>query len=760
MQQVVPEERTSQSAHPHPDLLNAHLRRHEKRGQVAELATKSQSNSTSSPPPIVSPTAGNSGHEQSPGELKSPTARDWQFSQNQLHDPQTVTAPPVAATAPVSMTQFSNAITLPPPPAQSSDNALLYRPAQPADVIPQHPVSSASILPHHLPPQPFAAAPVLDDDYTWLFHGASLFDLPPDDYLNLHFGGSLGPASPTGFYSQPLDAPTTQSDFPQYTIRDHERLIADCPNLLTGLLKYPAQINQILHQALDYCDIYLPLFHRPTFEISSCPSVLLLALCSLGSFLSGSPELYETGKMLHKYIWGSTVEKALASPRVEMWFLQSLVLIEHICTYTMARQQHEMAEIVHSMIVTLARRNNLLTESFRPESGSRQSLEMKWKDWAQRESIIRIAYTIFSNDVQYSVFFSHHALLSVGMMKLPLPSPSAVWEARTAAEWETQLRQIKKSTRSRYYSLDSAVESVMSMRDPDHKREFMQCFNVSNPLSIHLLIHGIAAAISDSKYRSVASSMTSATESLKVADFDEALRHWRSCFDKLPESDRKSRVSWCAQVMYHFSAVLLRNNLSDIQMAAGSAYSSGRAVTPQCAQAAYSRLVSTDPVSHDSYLHGVEVVSLCLQEADSQTSLNTGTIGFPTTETRPLWQTYGAFLGLLVLWARTLGLEREDGEKKGPASASTILSSNSIPAVAATTLNNMYQRELARAESSRDDGRMLKTELRQLIAIVCDRLTARPWEISHEAARILTSLGEREAPGRQSFSSHNGNHPR
>ncbi|KMU78276.1 hypothetical protein CISG_06429 [Coccidioides immitis RMSCC 3703] len=146
------------------DLLNAHLRRHEKRGQVAELATKSQSNSTSSPPPIVSPTAGNSGHEQSPGELKSPTARDWQFSQNQLHDPQTVTAPPVAATAPVSMTQFSNAITLPPPPAQSSDNALLYRPAQPADVIPQHPVSSASLLPHHLPPQPFAANPVLDDD--------------------------------------------------------------------------------------------------------------------------------------------------------------------------------------------------------------------------------------------------------------------------------------------------------------------------------------------------------------------------------------------------------------------------------------------------------------------------------------------------------------------------------------------------------------------------------------------------------------------
>lgn len=29
------------------------------------------------------------------------------------------------------------------------------------------------------------------------------------------------------------------------------------------------------------------------------------------------------------------------------------VIIEHICTYTMRRQQHELAEIVHGMIVTV-----------------------------------------------------------------------------------------------------------------------------------------------------------------------------------------------------------------------------------------------------------------------------------------------------------------------------------------------------------------------------------------------------------------------
>ncbi|WEW61368.1 hypothetical protein PRK78_006858 [Emydomyces testavorans] len=667
------------------DLLNAHLRRHEKRGQVAELATKSQSNPTPSPPPILSPGPQSSGQEQSPGELKSPSSsRDWQFAQTQLNDTQSPTAA-IPGPTPVSMNHFSNPITLPPPPPHDPDSSLLYQPTQPNEVLPQLPTSSASILPHHLPQQPFPTAQGLDDDYTWLFHGASLFDLPPDDYLNLHFGGGLGPGSPTRFYSQPLEPQSTHCGIPQSTNRDYERLINDCPNLLTSPLKYPAQVNQILRQALDYCDIYLPLFHRPTFEVASCPSVLLLALCCLGSFLNGAPEMYETGKMLHKHIWSSTVE--------------------------------------------LARRNNLLTDSCRAESGSRQSLEMKWKDWAQRESVIRIAYTIFANDAQYSVFFSHHALLSVGMMKLPLPSPSAVWEAPTVTEWETQLRQLKKSTRSRYYSLDSAVESILSMKDPDHKREFMQCFNGSNPLSIYLLIHGIAAAISDVKYRSVASSTTYATQSLQIADFDEALRHWRSCFDKLPETDRNSRLAWCAQVMYHFSAVLLRNNLSDIQMAAGSAYSSGRAVTPQCAQTAYSRLISTDPVSHDSYLHGLEVVRLCLQDPDSQRSRNASTMGLPPSKPRPLWQTYGAFLGLLVIWAHALGLEQTDSAEKRSVDALASLSVNPIPNVLATTFNNMYQRELARAESSREDIQTLKNELHQLIDVVCERLTTRPWEI-------------------------------
>ena len=171
------------------------------------------------------------------------------------------------------------------------------------------------------------------------------------------------------------------------------------------------------------------------------------------------------------------------------------------------------------------------------------------------------------------------------------------------------MRQMKKSARSKYFSLSSAMESVMSIRESDHKRELLQRQVMSNALSLHFLIHGIASAIGDAKYRSVFSASTPASQVLKTADFDEALAFWKACFDRLSEPERASQLAWCSQVMYFFSSILLRNSLADIQMAAGSAFSSGRAVTPQGAQAAYTRLTKTDPVSHDSYMRGLGVVS-------------------------------------------------------------------------------------------------------------------------------------------------------
>lgn len=329
--------------------------------------------------------------------------------------------------------------------------------------------------------------------------------------------------------------------------------------------------------------------------------------------------------------------------------------------------------------------------------------------------------------MQYVVFFSHRAELSVCMMKLPLPSHPSLWEAKSAADWEVQMRQSKKSARSKYFSLDSAVETIMSVRESEQKRESIQRYIASNPSSLNLIIHGIASAIGDNKYRSARSASSPAACLLKNADFEAGLSEWKDCFFAQPEADRKSRLSWCSLVMYFFSTVLMHYSLADIQMAAGSAFCSGRAVTPQAAQSAYTRLTLNEPVNHESYLRGLEVVILCLEDHET-----TAIPGLPCTSlppVRPLWQTYAAFLGILILWAHVIGFEKQDAD---PAAKVMVLRSfdpTSVIRSAAPTLSSMYEREMAKVRASRGDVQMIKADLNRLIGTVRGLLVARPWEI-------------------------------
>jgi hypothetical protein len=188
------------------DLLNAHLRRHEKRASISGT-TKDTSVSPSSGSPVHA--QGASRGNNSPGhgpELQA--QRDQHVGQ-----PLPVDCPPsrpalsVYDASSASIGQFESPATLPPlqapPPPTAAllapDHSAVSRPypsGSPSDVLSPHSASSAASIPRTLGHQPFLPPVAAEPDYTWLFHGASLFDLPPEDDLDLHFGDKLGPSSP------------------------------------------------------------------------------------------------------------------------------------------------------------------------------------------------------------------------------------------------------------------------------------------------------------------------------------------------------------------------------------------------------------------------------------------------------------------------------------------------------------------------------------------------------------------------------------
>ena len=215
----------------------------------------------------------------------------------------------------------------------------------------------------------------------------------------------------------------------------------------------------------------------------------------------------------------------------------------------------------------------------------------------------------------------HPSLLSLGMIKLPLPCSPTLWQAKTASEWERHMEETRQSSRTpSLRTLRSALELLLPVHC-DHSRQrrrgTLQIFS-SSAFTLQVLVHGLASAIFEHKFRSVESGCSPGIHALKLRDFEEGLSCWYSCFELLRLDHSCTELARSSMITYHFAAILLRESLSDIQMAAGTAYSWGRAVTPQRAQEAFLQLVSTQPVGQEAYRHALKILSLCLNDDEKK----------------------------------------------------------------------------------------------------------------------------------------------
>jgi hypothetical protein len=295
-------------------------------------------------------------------------------------------------------------------------------------------------------------------------------------------------------------------------------------------------------------------------------------------------------------------------------------------------------------------------------------------------------------------------------------------------------------------SLQASVGLLFPLRS-DHlshgRREALQDFS-SSPLALQILIHGIASTVCEHRFRTVDSACGPSIHLLKITEFEEALARWHTCFENMSKENSETELGRSALIIYHFVTILLRESLSDIQMAAGTANSWGRVVTPQRAQEAFLPLVTTKPVSRDAYCHGLAILSLCMddpagisgqvkEQVQEQSQL------FP----RPLCLTYNAFIGVLVIWAYALGLGREklprtqrgtasfmtggnisieDAPRHGNEASSLLSDDNSI-------LGSIIEHEFNRPAMDSLEVESIRSDVRVLMQMVTSRLTNTSWEI-------------------------------
>jgi hypothetical protein len=148
----------------------------------------------------------------------------------------------------------------------------------------------------------------------------------------------------------------------------------------------------------------------------------------------------------------------------------------------------------------------------------------------------RVAYTIFVNDVDYSIQFMHPSLLSLGMIKLPLPCAPALWEAQNATEWVRHMEETRRASYAK--NLRDSIEFLLRdhcEHSRQRQRETLHMYG-SSAFTLQVLIHGLASAVLEHKFRSVDSQCTSSLHVLKQRDFEQGLGCWYRCFQHMNHS--------------------------------------------------------------------------------------------------------------------------------------------------------------------------------------------------------------------------------
>ncbi|EGV66512.1 C2H2 zinc finger protein Ribonuc_L-PSP Endoribonuclease L-PSP [Yamadazyma tenuis ATCC 10573] len=289
----------------------------------------------------------------------------------------------------------------------------------------------------------------------WLFHDDTSHDGSHDGSHDTHDGPVFSHHSPIDF-RQSFDFPTGVSpmsllesmfavspDFPHSNTRRsidtnvRDRLVALVPALNTNPDFGVPQIER-------YLDIYwlifhpqYPILHRPSFDNTTAPPLLLLAMIMTGAGLSactGMPEpLLENPHRLADDIAGPLRWLIFASPAcmppATVWVIQSLLLLETYEITSTSRALHERAYLHHGTKVQLLRRSPILGgDPLKDDVDDEAYPNHVWKKWIEVESMKRATLMAFYLDTVNATVYGHVIILYAHQIKLSLPCEDDLWE--------------------------------------------------------------------------------------------------------------------------------------------------------------------------------------------------------------------------------------------------------------------------------------------------------------------------------------------
>ncbi|TGZ83462.1 hypothetical protein EX30DRAFT_393077 [Ascodesmis nigricans] len=214
-------------------------------------------------------------------------------------------------------------------------------------------------------------------------------------------------------------------------------------------------ITLFVNKYFDHFHPIMPVIHRPTFSVDRCPSTLLIAMVSIGASYSEMKNAKAFADNLSALCKRSLtwMAEAHAEYTQSPFFLQSLCLQNTYAMGSGSTSLYDAADVSRSTLIGNARRIGLFTReptfsSAPPSSpGSPTTtdpprpstpppdLQSRWLEWRDRESLRRLAWSIFEYDSSFSTLSNRRGAITVSDISIRVPCSESLWEAPDALTW-------------------------------------------------------------------------------------------------------------------------------------------------------------------------------------------------------------------------------------------------------------------------------------------------------------------------------------
>ncbi|KAL4927331.1 putative C6 and C2H2 transcription factor RegA-like [Aspergillus undulatus] len=233
--------------------------------------------------------------------------------------------------------------------------------------------------------------------------------------------------------------------------------------------------------------------HGPTFHPNEESPDMVGIVAAAAAVKSTIPTIRKLGyalmevvrlQMSQKYEYDNTTIRDLRAS-------QTFALTISIGIWSGSGRRTEIAESFQQPILTMLRRGLRFRRSvYSPIipalEDTHETLEQKWRAWAEQESFKRLVHHLFLHDAQSSLMLNINPLISYADLELPFPMIRSLWEAKSAMEWrDIYLATVTLGPER----LPSLVDTLRDLSQWQGRIDYQ--------LSGFVILHGLSALINE-----------------------------------------------------------------------------------------------------------------------------------------------------------------------------------------------------------------------------------------------------------------------